>query len=74
MLKNWLNYARPRVGYSQSTYSAFITGPNGERIGLWYSVRDWRLTGKATVGEDNQVTFTRPDRPAMREDKKYFYK
>jgi hypothetical protein len=74
MLKNWLNYIRPRVGYSQSPYGAFITDAKGERIGLWYSVRDWRLTGTARVGDNNQVTITRPPRPAMREDKKYFYK
>ena len=74
MLKNWFNYIRPRVGYSQSSYGAFITGPNGERIGLWYSVRDWRLTGTATVGENNQVTVTRPARSTRGKDKKYFYK
>jgi hypothetical protein len=74
MLKKWFNYIRPRVGYSQSSYGAFITGPNGERIGLWYSVRDWRLTGTATVGENNQVTVTRPARSTRGKDKKYFYK
>ena len=35
MLNNWFNYITPRVGYSQDTYGAFITGPNGERLGLW---------------------------------------
>ena len=60
MLKNWFNYIRPRVGYSQSPFGAFITDSKGERIGLWYSVRDWRLTGTASVGENNQVTVTRP--------------
>ena len=74
MLKNWFNYIRPRVGYSQSPYGAFITGPDGERIGLWYSVRDWRLTGTASVGENNQVTVTRPARSTRGKDKKYFYK
>ena len=66
MLKNWFNYIRPRVGYSQSPYGAFITDSKGERIGLWYSVRDWRLTGTATVGENNQVFVTRPARPTAR--------
>ena len=74
MLKNWINYIRPRVGYSQSNYGAFITDSKGERIGLWYSVRDWRLTGTARVGENNQVTVTRPARSTGRKDKKYFYK
>jgi len=60
MLKNWFNYIRPRVGYSQSPFGAFITDSKGERIGLWYSVRDWRLTGTASVGENNRVTVTRP--------------
>jgi hypothetical protein len=74
MLKNWFNYIRPRVGYSQSPYGAFITDSAGNRIGLWYSVRDWRLTGTATVGENNQVTVTRPAKSTGRKDKKYFYK
>ena len=60
MLKNWFNYIRPRVGYSQDPFGAFITDSKGERVGLWYSVRDWRLTGTASVGENNQVTVTRP--------------
>jgi len=60
MLKNWFNYIRPRVGYSQSPFGAFITDSKGERIGLWYSVRDWRLTATASVGENNRVTVTRP--------------
>ena len=66
MLKSWFNYYRPRVGYSQSPYGAFITGPGGERIGLWYSVRDWRLTGSATVVENSEVFVTRPARAAAR--------
>jgi hypothetical protein len=75
MLKNWLNFTRPRVGYSQSPWGAFIVGPNGERIGLWYSVRDWRLTGSATLGDNNEVAVTTPSRPTgPRETKKLFYK
>jgi hypothetical protein len=74
MLKNWFNYVRPRVGYSQSPYGAFITDSAGKRIGLWYSVRDWRLTGTATVGENNQVAVTRPTEPVRRKNRKLFYK
>ena len=66
MLKNWFNYIRPRVGYSQDPFGAFISDSKGERIGLWYSVRDWRLTGSASVGENNQIFVTRPARPAAR--------
>jgi hypothetical protein len=61
MLRDWFNYYRPRVGgYNPLPYGAFINGPNGERIGLWYSVVDWRLTGSATVGEDNEVVILMP--------------
>ena len=60
MLKNWFNYINPRVGYSQKTYGAFITGPNGERLGLWYSMRDWRTVGSASLSENNQVSVTAP--------------
>ena len=60
MLKNWFNYLHPRVGFSPFLYGALITGPNGERIGLWYSVVDWRLTGSATVGENNEVVILMP--------------
>jgi hypothetical protein len=59
-LNNWINYGRPRVGYSPSLYGADITDSKGQRIGLWYSVRDWRLLGTASVGENNQVSVTRP--------------
>ncbi len=62
MLKNWFNYIRPRVGYSLDLYGADITDSNGQRVGLWYSVRDWRLLGSASVGENNQVSVTRPSR------------
>jgi hypothetical protein len=60
MLKNWFNYIDPRVGYSPFLWGALITGPNGERIGLWYSVRDWRRLGSAYLGENNKVTVTTP--------------
>jgi hypothetical protein len=60
MLKNWLNYIQPRVGYDPSLYGADITDLNGKRVGLWYSVRDWRLLGTASVNEKNQVSVTRP--------------
>ena len=61
MLKDWFNYYRPRVGgYSPLPYGAFINGPDGERIGLWYSVVDWRLTGTAIVRENNEVTILMP--------------
>jgi hypothetical protein len=55
MLRNWFNYLRPWVGYSPYHYGAIITDWNGERIGLWYSVRDWRDKGSATLAENNQV-------------------
>ena len=67
MLKNWFNYIRPRVGFSQDPYGAFINRPDGERIGLWYSVRDWRLTGTAVVSADNQVSVTIPTKPTGRQ-------
>ncbi len=60
MLKNWFNYIDPRVGFSPFLWGALITGPNGERIGLWYSVRNWRRLGSASLGENNQVTVITP--------------
>lgn len=61
MLKDWFNYYRPRVGgYNPLPYGAFINDPNGQRIGLWYSVVDWRLTGTAILGENNEVTILLP--------------
>ena len=73
MLKNWFNYIDPRVGFSPFLWGALITGPNGERIGLWYSVRDWRLTGTARVDENNQVFVTRPARSTARKNGKYCF-
>jgi hypothetical protein len=60
-LERWINIP-PRVGYSPRLYGADITDSNDQRIGLWYSVRDWRLLGSASVGENNQVTVTIPVR------------
>jgi len=50
------------VGYNPQLYGANIAGPNGERIGLWYSVRDWQNKGSASLGENNQVTVTAPSK------------
>jgi hypothetical protein len=71
MLKDWFNYYRPRVGgYNPLPYGAFIKGPNGERIGLWYSVVDWRLTGSAIFGENNEVTILMPtDEGRLKKDR-----
>jgi hypothetical protein len=66
-LSGWINYLGPRVGYSPYPYGAFITSPNGERIGLWYSVRDWRRTGSAILGRGNQVFVTMPPGPDDRQ-------
>jgi hypothetical protein len=62
MLKNWFNYIQPRVGYDPSLFGADITDQNGKRVGLWYSMRDWRRLGTASVNENNQVSVTRPSR------------
>ncbi len=58
-LEHWINIP-PRVGYDPQPYGAYITGPNGERIGLWYSVRNWTILGKASLAENNLVTVTIP--------------
>jgi len=71
MLKSWFNYIQPRVGYDPQTYGAFITGPNGERIGLWYSVRDWRRKGSARLDDNNQVFVTTP--PTNEQPKKMLF-
>jgi len=63
MLKNWFNYYEPRVGYSEDLYGAFIVGPNGERLGLWYSMQYWQLVGSASLNNNNEVSVTVPDLP-----------
>ncbi len=74
MLKDWFNYFRPRVGgYNPLPYGAFINGPNGEQIGLWYSIYDWRLTGSATLGDNNEVTIFLPtDEGHLKRDRNPF--
>ena len=62
MLNKWINYYRPRVGYSVNSYGAFIMDPNGERVGLWYAMRNFKLTGSVKFGENNQISVTRPSR------------
>jgi hypothetical protein len=65
-LKNWINYVSPRVGYSKALYGADITDLDGNRVGLWYSIHDWRVLGTASVGENNQVSVTKPARSSGR--------
>ena len=62
MLNKWINYYRPRVGYDLKVYGSFIVNPDGERVGLWYSMRTWRVTGSAKFGENNQIALARPNR------------
>jgi len=62
MLNKWINYYRPRVGYDLKVYGSFILNPDGERVGLWYSMRTWRVTGTVKFGENNQIALTRPVR------------
>jgi hypothetical protein len=62
MLNKWINYYRPRVGYDLNVYGSFIVDPDGERVGLWYSMRTWRVTGTAKFGENNEIALTRPVR------------
>ena len=38
MLKKWFNYIRPRVGYSQDPYGAFIVDSQGNRVGLFQMI------------------------------------
>ena len=73
MLKNWFNYIQPRVGYDPSLFGADITDANGQRVGLWYSVKDWRRLGTASVGENNQVSVTRPAKLDDDRRRKKFY-
>ena len=62
MLNKWINYYRPRVGYDLKVYGSFIMNPEGERVGLWYSMRTWRVTGTVKFDENNQIALTRPVR------------
>ena len=62
MLNKWINYYRPRVGYDYKIYGSFIMDPDGERIGLWYSMRTWRVTGTVKFDENNGISVTRPAR------------
>jgi hypothetical protein len=62
MVDKWINYYRPRVGYSVNSYGSFIINPEGERIGLWYSVRKYNHKGSVEFGENNQISAKRPAR------------
>ena len=60
-LRDWLNFSTTRVGYDLNVYGAYLVGPNGERIGVWYAVRDWRAWGTVKLEQGNQVVVTTPD-------------
>jgi len=72
-LEHWINIP-PRVGYDPHPYGAYITGPNGKRLGLWYSVRDWTILGTASLGENNLVTVTIPPTERPNKSLLFFFK
>jgi len=72
-LEHWINIP-PRVGYDPHPYGAYITGPDNERIGLWYSVRDWTILGKASLAENNLVTVTIPPTERPNKSLLFFFK
>ncbi|NNG00298.1 MAG: hypothetical protein HKM93_13010 [Desulfobacteraceae bacterium] len=59
-LRHWLNFPRPRVGYDFSRRGRNILGPDGERIGIWYPVRDWKDLALVRLYPDNKVSIGAP--------------
>lgn len=59
-LKGWFNWAYPRVGYDPGHYGRYILSDDGRRIGLWYSVRDWRDHTVVRMVDDQTVEITPP--------------
>lgn len=59
-LKKWVSWMDSRYGTSTQRYpyGSLILGPEGEKIGMWYSV--WRWT-TVIVEEDNRLIIYPPD-------------
>lgn len=59
-LKNWFNWIHPRVGYDPYPYGRTILSDDGRRIGLWYSVVDWRDFTVVKMIDDHSVEISPP--------------
>jgi hypothetical protein len=59
-MKNWFNWLRPRVGWDLRPYGRAILSDNGKRIGLWYSVVDWRDHTVVKMIDDHTVEISPP--------------
>jgi hypothetical protein len=59
-LRDWFNWPLARVGYDAFPYGRYILAADGRRIGLWYSVRDWRDETVVRMIDAHTVEITPP--------------
>jgi hypothetical protein len=59
-MKNWFNWLRPRVDWDVYPYGRYILSDDGRRIGLWYSVVDWRDQTMVRMIDDHTVEISPP--------------
>jgi hypothetical protein len=59
-LNKWINWQTTRAGFDQRTNGFYILGSDGEKIGIWYALKDWRDTTVVKMGDGNRVTVYTP--------------
>lgn len=59
-LKHWVDNPARRARFYPYTYGRYIVSDDGRRIGLWYSLRDWRAFVTIKMLDDTTVQVSTP--------------
>ncbi len=59
-LRSWIRVHANRTVKSYQSYGSDIIGPNGEHIGIWYSLADWQQWARIEVKEGQIVQIGGP--------------
>ncbi|MEJ2641371.1 MAG: hypothetical protein P8010_17530 [Desulfosarcinaceae bacterium] len=59
-LKHWVANPARRAQYYPYPYGRYIVSDDGQRIGLWYSLRDWRAFATVKMLDDTTVQVSTP--------------
>jgi hypothetical protein len=59
-LKSWVKNPARRGHYYPYTFGRYLLDDGGERVGLWYSLRDWRESATIKILEDNRIQVSTP--------------
>jgi hypothetical protein len=59
-LKRWVDNPARRARFYPYTYGRYIVSDDGQRVGLWYSLKDWRAFATVKMLDDTTVQVSTP--------------